>query len=764
MDAGDIVEVLASRRHDPARRKDISRALGADDPAQLERVRELLTELEQTGTIIRVHNRRYSLPDPALHATGRVEMKRRTLGIRRRLEFAFVIPTDGSQEDIYISGRDVGGAIHGDIVVVEILAPRRQRAAGPNRRGRVVRIVRRARTQLTGIFEPGFDGGGRVIPDDAHLSFVIHIPSGKGGDARKNEKVIAEITRFPENDGIAHGAVVKRLGAAGSWPAELAAIIERFGLRTEFPPDVLEQARALPETIAPHELACRADYRDELTVTIDPEDAKDIDDAIRVERLTDENGRHTGWRLRVHIADVSQLVPEDSAIDREARLRSTSVYLPGKNLPMLPQRLSGDLCSLRSGCDRLTKTATIEFAPDGERVNQKIERSVIRSDYTLAYRTVKTMFDDDNETDEPVVSGELVAMLAEARELTRVLRERRLREGSLDMDLPEMRVVLDADDNVVGVESSQVDWTHQLIEEYMLAANRVVAEYLLAQKLPGVFRVHDEPNEAALEGFADFARSLGFSLRPPYDRRRLQRVVEAAQNGPHAQRVQIALLRSLKQARYSARCGDHYALAFARYCHFTSPIRRYPDLFVHRELDRCFPEGKSLLPPSARRNAPGEDESRTVARVAEHASYTERNADRAEKDATEFRQLQFLKKQDEDRRDGVISDVFPSGFLVELAGSSVKGFVSRDDLLDDEYKFDETGRSLCGVRRKRRFRLGDAISVHVRNIDLAARRVDLSLAPVAEDKQTPSGPGERGVGRRKPRRKRSRGRRSGREA
>ena len=468
-------------------------------------------------------------------------------------------------------------------------------------------------------------------------------------------------------------------------------------------------------------------YEHPVTFTIDPDDAKDHDDAVAIR--TDEQGNTV---LLVHIADVSYYVREGSLIDNEARERATSVYLPGRVYPMLPQKLSNNLCSLKEGQLRLTKTVSITYGKNLTPLRIKIERSAIRSAAFLTYNQVRDAL--ENADSKLVRTEEIYQTLRQMRDFAAALRQKRMDSGSLNLDLPETKLMLDAKGEVKGWIEAEHHWAHELIEDMMLAGNRAVAEYLVDAELPGLFRVHEEPDPAALKRFAEFAREFGIIVRPPFDRLKLKFAIEKASKLEAAHAIHMALLTSLKQARYSAECHPHYALNFNRYLHFTSPIRRYPDLIVHRALDSRFEPGKSALPDKAIRRAGGKKENEAhftrlgfMRTVADHCSRREREAAAAENDVIKFRQMQFLRRNIKEAHPGIITRVKEFGLFVELQDCFVEGLVPIQSLGDDWYEYIEDRHLLQGRKHGRSFQLGDKVEVRVIEIDLARKQVNLEI-------------------------------------
>ncbi|MCY3017711.1 MAG: RNB domain-containing ribonuclease, partial [Planctomycetota bacterium] len=418
------------------------------------------------------------------------------------------------------------------------------------------------------------------------------------------------------------------------------------------------------------------------------------------------------------------------AVDLEARARGTSVYLPGQVFPMLPPKLSNNLCSLQEGQLRLTKTARITFGPNLTPQDVRIERSYIRSAAFLTYDQVKTALDEDKP--ELVRTPEIFEALRQMREFAGALRRKRLATGSLDLEIPEVRLLLDEKMEVKGWVQEEHHWAHELIEDMMLAANRAVAEYLVEHEIPGLFRVHEDPDPDALKRFCEFVREFGISVRPPLDRLKIKSVLDRVRGKDYAHSIHLALLTSLKQARYSAECHPHFALNFSRYLHFTSPIRRYPDLIVHRALDTRFEPGQPALPVPGRKRSGGKGDQyfarlAFLRPLATHCSVRERDAEHAEEDVKRFRQLQFLRRNPKASHPGLIAGVRDFGLFIELLDCHVEGLAHVEDMGDDYYEYLENQHSLCGRRTRRTFRLGDKVTVRILHIDLGKKEVSLGI-------------------------------------
>ncbi|HEY3320344.1 MAG TPA: VacB/RNase II family 3'-5' exoribonuclease [Planctomycetota bacterium] len=667
---------------------------------------------------------------------GRIDVRRGGMGF---------LLSEPPGNDIFIGAEDLCGAMDGDLVQIEMKrrgsggagrqGGRRGRFGGGMSRpaGRVVKILERAHPRIVGTFYTeagvGRSLAGHIVPDTRGMFQELDVLAGDALNAKNRDKVSVELIESAERHrtgGLPTAKIVKVFGPAGQADADILAILENYNIKTSFPDEVLRAAEAVPEDIPEEELAQRIDYTQPITFTIDPADAKDHDDAVALRR--EEDGRYT---LLVHIADVSYYVAENSIIDLEARARGTSVYLPGTVYPMLPQKLSNNMCSLKAGQLRLTKTARITFSKNLMPQDVHIERSYIRSAAFLTYDQVREAIDENKP--ELVHSPEIFEALKEMRDFAAALRQKRLSTGSLELDLPEARILLDEKLEVKGWAKVEHHWAHELIEDMMLAANRAVAEYLVDHELPGLFRIHEDPDPEALERFAEFVRELGISLRPPIDRLKLKSVLDRVHGKDYAHTVHLALLTSLKKARYSSECHPHFALNFNRYLHFTSPIRRYPDLIVHRALDSRFEPGQATLPVHGKKRAGGVkgvdyfERQAWLRPLAAHCSLREREAEDAEEEVIKFRQMQFLRRNLKEAHPGIIKGVRDFGFFVELQDCYVEGLVRVQSLEDDWYEYYENQHMLQGRKRRRSFRLGDKVSVRILHIDLGKKEVDLEV-------------------------------------
>jgi ribonuclease R len=715
----DILEFMASLDYRPMRRRGLAKALDVSKKRYPD-FREILGDLEDEGYVRLARGRRYELAiaDEAEDLGGLAGT------FISKGDYGFFRP-DGGGDDYYVGRAHTGGAMDGDQVLLE---PRKAR--GPRHAGRVVKILKRAREEIVGVLQEGWGNpfllpGGK--PSDEGVK--VSAPQGKSiEDFPYGHKVAARITRYPSRNRGAEAELVADLGPAGTVETETAAVIREYGLREEFPAEVLEESEKLPSSAPDDEVARRIDYREQRCITIDPPDAADFDDAICLEKI------EKGWRLYVHIADVAWAVPTGGAIDREARERSTSVYLPGHVLPMLPPKISSMLCSLLPGEARLTQTAVIDYDSDCNRRGYRLERSVIRSALRLHYGQVRRIVEGAPQPSAGVPHWALESLRA-LQEFSQKLRARRFTDGAVFLDMPEIRVEVGEKGETLAVKEHRSDFSHQIVEECMLAANRAVAEYLVAAELPGIFRAHEPPEDDKLKELAAFVKSYKLNFKAPYSRRKLQKLVESIKGQEYEPAVMFAVLTSMKQAVYSTQDTEHFALAFRPYCHFTSPIRRYPDLAVHRALAGSYPPGEVVLARAGKGGrskglragvADRREAAAQMATLATHCSRMERNAAAAERRMTRFRQMELLSRQQHVEHAGLITGVAEFGLFVRLDDFYVDGLVHVTSMVD-RYRYLPKRKELVGDRTGRRWRLGDRVTVRITNMDLATARLELEL-------------------------------------
>ncbi|HEY6873428.1 MAG TPA: ribonuclease R [Geobacteraceae bacterium] len=690
--------------------RDLMRLFGVGKAGRLQ-LKTLVDELVDEGTLVKFKGNRYGKAAGVSRLAGRLSTHRDGYG--------FVTPDEGG-EDIFIPARYLRENMHGDRVEVRIVAHNRH----GKQEGRIVETLERAYTRIVGRFAKT-KSFGYVTPDEERITRDLYIPPGAAGRAENGQVVVAEITRYPTPHRAGEGRVVEVLGWPEDPKVEAETIIRKFDLPHTFPVEVLAAARAVSQTIAEEDLKQRVDLRNRLTVTIDGETARDFDDAVSVSR--EQGGR---IRLWVSIADVSHYVGHASPLDAEAYLRGTSVYFPDRCIPMLPEELSNGICSLNPEVERLTLTAEILFDKGGNPVQSRFYPSVIRSHARLTYTAVKRILaDGDPELLER--HARLVPELRLMEELSVRLLEKRGKRGSIDFDLPEPQVVLDLQGQTEAIIRAERNVAHRIIEEFMLAANEAVAGYIEGEGVPSLYRIHETPDLAKLAEFSELIRGFGYEFRIEEDRvepGEFQRLLVEAQGKPEEKMINEMLLRSMKQARYAAENLGHFGLAAPCYTHFTSPIRRYPDLVVHRILKRVL-AGKM-------KEREIERLAETLPEVAVHTSNRERVAMEAEREIVRLKKVQFMRDKVGEEFDGFITGVTAHGFFVELVELFVEGMVHVSTLPSDFYRYLEKQHALAGERGRTVFRIGDRVRVRVAQVSTERKQIDFVLA---ESKGSDSG-------------------------
>jgi ribonuclease R len=719
-----ILGLLRRKDYRPLNRIDIARKLGLTG-AEGVALRKSLRELERAGEIARIRKNRYVLPAEADLVTGKLSI--------HQAGYGFLTSEMSGQPDVFIAAENTGTAMHGDRVVARMSRDEPYGRIKGRREGRVIRILERAHDTIVGTLQRSRNFY-YVVPDDPRIVHDVYVgqlsnsPQDKSATVdlplatskvapQVGDKVVVRLEAWESRHVNPEGEIIEVLGPASAPGIDMLSIIRKYHLTTEFPRDVLEQAKGIPETIDARQLEGREDLRGEFIVTIDPDDARDFDDAIHVERMA------SGWRLGVHIADVAAYVEPASPLDREARRRGNSVYLPDRVIPMLPERLSNGVCSLNPGVDRFTHSVFIHFDKHGTAKSARFARSVIRSAHRLTYKQAYAIL-----TAAP--SDQLSERLHLAWELATLLRQRRFEHGALDLDFPEVKVWIDKEGHPVKLERVENDKSHQLIEEFMLVANEAVARELKKRAIPTIYRIHENPDPEKLAEYREFVLGFNYTVGDVTHRAELQRLLAAIRGKPEEQALKVALLKSLKRARYSPQPLGHYGLAKTNYLHFTSPIRRYADLVVHRALGKR-PAGAGGRPARST-SAPYHPDVAEIASIAEHISVTERTAADAEVDAIQMKKLEFFQRQLDARNPQIfrasIIDVRNYGLMVELPDALVTGLVHVSSLTDDFYLFDSTRRQLIGRRSRKRFSVGGELSVFVVRVDAFKRQVDFAIA------------------------------------
>jgi ribonuclease R len=708
-----ILSVLRAPKYRPLTRVDLAKVLGRQSGVRMG-LNEALRELEQEGKIARIRKNRYVLPEAADLVTGTLQV--------HQAGYGFLVPEKAGEPDIFIAAENTWTAMNGDRVVARItrdLDYARAKKVSGRAEGRVIRILQRAHDTLVGTLQQSRNFF-YVVPDDPRVVHNIYVPPPRDTTALKaparGDKVVVRLDAWESRHVNPEGTIVEVLGPSTQPGVDMLSIIRKFHLPTGFPKNVVDEAAQIPDKVEPRTFEGREDLRSKFIVTIDPDDARDFDDAVNVDQLSDGGG----WRLGVHIADVSAYVKPGSALDREALHRGNSVYLPDRVIPMLPERLSNGVCSLNPGVDRLTHSVFIHFGKDGRAENVRFAKTVIRSARRLTYREAFAIL-------QSPPNDQLSERLHVAWQLASLLRRKRFQHGSLDLDFPEVKVRLDENGKPILLERIENDESHQLVEEFMLAANEAVARELKNRSIPTIYRVHENPDPEKLTEFREVVLSFNYRVGDLTHRAELQRLLASLNGKPEEQALKIALLKSLKRARYLPQPLGHYGLAKNNYTHFTSPIRRYADLVVHR----------TLAERDQARRARGD--MGQLASISEHISTTERVAAEAEIDSAKMKKLEFFQRQ-LDARDpqifrATIIDVRNYGLLIELPDVLMTGLVHVSALADDFYTFQPAQRRLLGRQSRRRFSVGDELRVFVVRVDAFKRQVDFTIAEEKKRKQ-----------------------------
>ncbi len=683
---------------------EIERELGIDDSSEFKELVIALNELEEAGELVRTRKNRFGLPEKMNLIRGKIQMHQKG--------FAFLIPDEEGLTDVYIHASDLASAMNNDKVLVRI-----EKTSDEENRpeGQVIRILERAVTKVVGTFEDNRSFG-FVIADDKRIPNDIFIPKGKTNGAVDGHKVIVEITKYPEGRKSAEGEVIQILGHKNDPGIDILSIIYKHGITIDFPEEVLEQAANTPETISEDELEGRRDLRDEMIVTIDGADAKDLDDAVSVKQLNNGN-----YKLGVYIADVSYYVREGSPIDVEAFERGTSVYLVDRVIPMIPHRLSNGICSLNPQVDRLTLGCEMEITSTGEVVNHEIFQSVIRTTERMTYSDVnKILVDHDGELRKRYEL--LVPMFENMEKLAEILRGKRMGRGAIDFDFKEAKVVVDEEGKAFDVVLRERSVAERLIEEFMLAANETIAEHFHWMDVPFIHRIHEDPDDGKLQNFFEFLGGLGIKVKGTANEvhpQALQKVLEDIKGEPEEMIVSKLMLRSMKQAKYDPQSIGHFGLATEFYTHFTSPIRRYPDLIVHR-LIRTYLLDKRMDSKTI------QHWKESMPEIARHTSERERRAVDAERDTDDLKKAEYMQDKIGEEFTGVISSVTNFGMFVELP-NTVEGLIHVSFLTDDYYHYDERSHALIGERTANVYRVGDEVKVRVAAVNMDEHAIDFEL-------------------------------------
>lgn len=688
-----VLDFMREQAYKPMDINELASSFGINK-SEIKDFKDILKFMEKEGSVVKNRANLYGLPEKMGLVAGRLQGHPRGFG--------FVIPDEGGA-DIFVVSSSMNGAMHGDRVLAKVL---KEENKSKKREGEIVRVTERVNKTIIGIYEENKTFG-FVIPEERRIQQDIFVPAEHANGATHGDIVIVEITDWPEKRRNPEGKVTEILGKKGDRGIDILTIIKKFKLPEEFPPKVQTFAQNIPNEIPADEYNGREDLRDMKMVTIDGEDAKDLDDAVSIQKLSNGN-----YYLGVHIADVSHYVKEKNPLDKEALKRGTSVYLIDRVIPMLPKELSNGICSLNPKVDRLTMSCFMEINDQGKVVDYKITKSVIRTNERMTYTDVtKILRDKDEELIERY--NYLYEDFKAMEELFEILNKKRSKRGAIDFDFQECKIILNETGKPIDIKPYERAVANKIIEEFMLVCNETVAEHMFWTKLPFVYRIHEDPDEEKLQKFRTFAYNLGYFIKASNDihPKALQQIVEEVKGKKEEVVVNTLLLRSLKQARYSPESVGHFGLAAKYYCHFTSPIRRYPDLIIHRIIKESL---VGIVDDSRFKEL-----EKAVEVAAAQSSDMERLAVEAEREVDDLKKAEYMSERIGEEYSGIISSVTNFGMFVELS-NTVEGLVHISNMDDDYYVYDEEHLCLIGERTKKQYRLGDEIRIKVSKVDMGS--------------------------------------------
>ncbi len=661
-----------------------------------------LNELEDEGKIIFTRSQRYGLPEKMNLIRGTLEGHQKG--------YAFLRPDDKNLKDIFISPVDMNGAMHGDRVIVR---PMKVLEDVKSPEGKVIRIIERANQFVIGTFQKSRHFG-FVVPDDKRIAFDIFVPREEFNNAEANNKVSVKITEWPDQRKNPEGKIVEVIGDIDDTKTHIEAVLLAKKVRQIFPEDVIKEAKRVSEAgIHELELKGRKDLRDLPIITIDGSDAKDLDDAVYAEKISANQ-----YKLGVHIADVTHYVKEDRKLDKEALKRATSIYIPDRVIPMLPKELSNGVCSLNPGEDKLTLSVEMIINNEGKVIDYTIFESLLNNRYRMTYDDVTEILENSDEKLTEKYK-EIVPMLKTMEELSLLLRKKRDLRGAIDFEFPETKIITDDTGKAIDVTKYERKISNKIIEEFMLVCNETVAEHYYWLNMPFVYRIHEDPDEEKMYEFSKFIHNLGYTLKGNgIHPRELQQLLIKIKNTKEESLINNMMLRSLKKAIYSPDASGHFGLAAKYYCHFTSPIRRYPDLQIHRII-------KGQLKGKYSESDLNKLFERT-AMVAEHSSKMERIADEVERDTDKIKIAEYMSDKINEEYEGVVSGVTSFGIFVELE-NTVEGLVHISNMVDDYYVYDNEKKELFGQGSNKIFKIGDSVKIKVTNVNIGKAEIDFAL-------------------------------------
>ncbi|MDR5658965.1 ribonuclease R [Serpentinicella sp. ANB-PHB4] len=703
-----IVEFMRELAYSPMLEEELHAALDIDKK-QRKVFKKLLKEMEEEGLIIKTRKKRYGVPERMGLIVGRLESHSKGYG--------FVVSDLPDVNDVFIPSNYMNGAMHQDRVIarVNVMSDNTKKCEGE-----VIRILHRNNEEIVGTYEDSRNFG-FVVPDDNKLNMDIFIPKGEKGTATTGSKVVCKVTKWPEARRNPEGKIIEVLGHKDDAGTDILAIMRNYNLDPDFPEEVMEEVNAISEIIPEDELARRTDLRNLKMVTIDGADAKDLDDAVSIEKLSNGN-----YRLGVHIADVAHYVREDTYLDKEAVKRATSVYLVDRVIPMLPKKLSNGVCSLNPNTDTLTLSVLMEIDQKGKVIDHEIHESVININERMVYEDVSNILE---HRDQELMDRykDVVEDFEMMQELCKLLNQNREDRGAIDFDFPESKVILDEDGKPIEIKKYERRIANRIIEEFMLVCNETVAEHYYWLSSPFVYRVHEEPSLEKIEEFNQFIHNFGYHLKGIHEEihpKVLHELLKKVAGKKEEPVINTLMLRSLRKARYAPNNLGHFGLAAKYYSHFTSPIRRYPDLMIHRIIKEYL-KGKVSKKREERLKS-------VVSYISDQSSARERIADEAERATVDLKKVEFMQERIGEAYTGIVSGITSFGMFVELE-NTIEGMVRLSSLVDDYYIYNSQHHSLTGERTKKTFRIGDEVRIQVARADIKQREIDFNLISKEEN-------------------------------
>ena len=703
-----LLGLINDPHYNPLKREELALIFNIH-PSEMPMFYNFLDELEEDGYIIKTKKGRVMSPNKMGLFVGKF--------VAHRKGYGFVESDEEFTQDLFIPKDDINGALHNDRVMAEIVTPATE---DKRAEGKVIKIIKREVTRVVGLFQEN-KSFGFVVPDDKKFNQDIFIPKRGFNGAKNDDKVVCEITLWPQENRKPEGKIIEVLGKKGERGVEIDSIIRAHGLPEEFPKKVIDEANYVSSQDLEDEIDRRLDLRHLDIFTIDGEDAKDLDDAISIEVLPNGN-----YKLGVHIADVTHYVREKSKLDKEALKRATSVYLVDKVIPMLPKQLSNGVCSLNPFEDKLTLSCIMEIDENGKVVNSEIAETVINSKARMTYTEVSDILEKDDEKLKQTFAKQ-VEDFKNAEKLARILMKRRERRGAIDFDFPEAKIILNREGKVVDIKCYERRISNKMIEEFMLVANETVAEHFYWLQLPFVYRIHETPSAEKMEDLNKFIATFGYHIKGDLEDvhpKEIQSLVEKIKGTKEEESISTIALRSMKQAKYSPQCIGHFGLAAKYYCHFTSPIRRYPDLQIHRIIKEQLNNKLN--------NKREEQLSHIVEYASTQSSERERAAELAERDVHDFYKACYMADKVGQEFDGVVSSVTSFGMFVELE-NTVEGLIRLANMRDDYYIYNQETYTIMGERSHKTFKIGDTVRIKVDNVNVDFREIDFALISKLED-------------------------------